>query len=253
MEEVSIEEKKKVILDIMVDVDDFCRKNNIRYTLCAGTLLGAVRHGGFIPWDDDADLFMLREDFDRFIETYKGRKYHLLYDTKTDDEFLKVGYAKVCDTNTTVKTRDSLNKYGIYLDVFPLEPVPEDPEERNRLLDKGLKYTHRLRHRQKKDFISKIISYHHSLDWWWKKCDDLVRDPKYKDCHLVAHIFGNRNKKTLLDKKEFDDLIDIEFEGKRFKSIRNIDRYLTMVYGDYMTPPPLKEREGHRNERFFKK
>ena len=81
MRELKLEEIQGILLDIMTDIDSFCRENNIRYIISSGTLLGAVRHKGFIPWDDDADMFMPREDFDRFVKIYKGRKYHLLYNT----------------------------------------------------------------------------------------------------------------------------------------------------------------------------
>lgn len=252
MGEITIEEKKKIILDIMSDVDAFCRENNIRYVISSGTLLGAVRHGGFIPWDDDADMFMLREDFDKFIASYKGRKYHALYNTNNENEFLKVGYAKISDPSTSVLSRKTQIKFGVYVDLFPLDSVPEDIEERNSHMDKVMKYHRKLHHRQNKDFISILISYYHSLDWWWKKCDATVRDPKYKNSPLVAHILGARNQRTVFNKKWFENLEDIEFEGRKFRSFKDTHSYLKMVYGDYMTPPPLKDRRGHCGEKFFK-
>ena len=252
MEDIKLEEKKKIILDIMTDIDEFCRENKIPYVISSGTLLGAVRHGGFIPWDDDADMFMLREDFDRFISTYKGRKYHALYNTDNPDEFLKVGYAKVSDPTTSVVSRKTLVKFGVYVDVFPLDPVPEDQEERNAFMDKVMNCHRLLHHRQNKDIISYLISYHHSLEWWWKKCDETVRNPNYKSSHLVAHILGARNKRTVFNKNWFESLKDIEFEGRKFQTFSDTHSYLTMVYGDYMTPPPVNERRGHSGEKFFK-
>ena len=82
--ELTLEEKQSIILEIMKDIDRFCRKNGIRYTLSSGTLLGAVRHKGFIPWDDDADMFMLREDFVRFVKTYRSDRFGLLFNTRSD-------------------------------------------------------------------------------------------------------------------------------------------------------------------------
>ncbi len=100
--ELTIQEKQEIILGILKDIDRFCRDNDIPYSLSSGTLLGAVRHGGFIPWDDDADMFMLREDFDRFVKIYKSDKYHLLFNTRSDDEFFASGYAKVNDPDTYI-------------------------------------------------------------------------------------------------------------------------------------------------------
>ena len=100
MRELKLEEIQGILLDIMTDIDSFCRENNIRYIISSGTLLGAVRHKGFIPWDDDADMFMPREDFDRFVKIYKGRKYHLLYNTRNEKEFFAAAYAKISDPGT---------------------------------------------------------------------------------------------------------------------------------------------------------
>lgn len=253
MEEISLEEKKKIILDIMSDIDEFCRENDIPYTLCSGTLLGAVRHGGFIPWDDDADIFMLREDFDRFIKSYKGRKYNLLYNTDNGKEFFKEGYAKVSDPSTIALKKNSMARYGVYVDLFPLDHVPEDQKERDDFMDRLIRLQYHLRHRQKKDFLSIITSYWLLVDRWWKKCDMKIRRSGYKDSPLVAHIMGSRNKRTVINKDRFANLTDIEFEGRKFKAFSDPASYLTMVYGDFMTPPPIEDRESHHiRERFYK-
>lgn len=236
----------------MSDVDEFCRENDIPYSISSGTLLGAVRHGGFIPWDDDADMFMLREDFDRFISLYKGRKYHLLYNTRNPKEHFRAGYIKISDPDTIVKKKNTIAKYGVNIDIFPLDYVPEDENERNIYIGKLIKYQYHLRHRQKKDFLSIIISYRHSIDYWWDKCESEIREGKYKKSPLVAHIMGSRNNRTVINRNRFDNLVDIDFEGRKFRAFCDPHTYLTMVYGDYMSPPPPHEREGHRSERFFK-
>ena len=98
--ELSLKEKQMIILDIMKDIDKFCRANDIPYTLSSGTLLGAVRHGGFIPWDDDADIFMLREDFDRFVSIYRSDRYKLVFNSKPEEKTLPSGIAQNGDPST---------------------------------------------------------------------------------------------------------------------------------------------------------
>lgn len=237
MKELTIEEKHRIILEIMIDIDKFCRENNIPYTISAGTMLGAIRHGGFIPWDDDADLFMLREDFDRFVKVYKSPKFHLLYNTRNEDEFLASGFAKVSDPSTYVENNKTNTKFGVFVDVFPLDSVPEEAKEQHDFMHKVMSAHNRLYHRQQKDLMSYIKAYRHSLDWWWNKCDSLVHDGKYNDSPLVAQVIGTDNYRTVLEKSRFDDLIDIEFEGHKFLGFSDPHSYLKMLYGDdYMTP-----------------
>lgn len=237
MKELTIKEKQEIILEIMIDIDKFCRENDIPYTLSSGTLLGAVRHGGFIPWDDDADLFMLREDFDRFVEIYRSPRYHLLYNTRNDKEFLASCYAKVSDPSTCVDNKKSLTNYGVYVDIFPLESVPEDPKERHEYMHRIMSTYNRLHHRQKKDIVSIIKSYRHPIDWWWNRCNELVHEGKYRDSPLAAHAIGTNNYRTVIEKKRFESLADIDFEGHRFLGFSDPHSYLEMVYGsDYMTP-----------------
>ena len=237
MEKLTLEEKHGIILEIMSDIDKFCRDNNIRYTISAGTLLGAVRHGGFIPWDDDADLFMLREDFDRFVKIYKSDKYHLLFNTCSKEEFLCTGFAKVIDPNTYVVGSATQAKYGVYVDIFPLDSVPEEPKARHKYMHKVMRLHNRLYHRQQNDLLSFIKSYYHSLDWWRRKCEEIVHSGLYDNSGLVAQMIGTNNYRTVVPKNWFDNLEEFEFEGRRFFGFKDTHAYLSMLYGaDYMTP-----------------
>lgn len=235
--ELTLQEKQSIILEIMKDIDGFCRKNNIPYTLSSGTLLGAVRHGGFIPWDDDADMFMLREDFDRFVATYKSDRFGLLFNTRSDKEFFASGYAKVNDPTTHIAETLTMANHGVFVDIFPLDNVPDDAEERKRHMHKVMSIHNRIYHRQRRDIISIIKSYRHSLDWWMDKMNATVRGAKYAGSHLVAHIVGSNNYRTVIERDRFKTLADISFEGHKFLGFSDTDSYLTMVYGpDYMTP-----------------
>lgn len=234
---LTLEERHSIILDIMKDIDRFCRDNGIKYTISAGTMLGAVRHGGFIPWDDDADLFMLREDFDRFAKSYRSDKYHLLYNTRTKDEFLATGFIKISDPGTVVVDKTTRTSYGVYVDIFPLDAVPADPEEQHRYMHKLMSLHNRLYHRQQRDIVSFIKAYRHSLDWWWARLDSAVHSGEHDNSGWVAQAIGTNNYRTVLRRDVFDDLKDIEFEGYKFLGFSDPHSYLKMLYGpDYMTP-----------------
>ena len=133
MKELTIEEHKKLALDILVNVADFCDKNGIRYFLAYGTLIGAIRHKGYIPWDDDIDIMMPRSDYDRFLKIYsdKNGRYKV---ASPMDKNTKLAYAKVIDTKT-VKIEGGVKYSGkndwscVDIDVFPLEGQPTDENE----------------------------------------------------------------------------------------------------------------------------
>lgn len=221
----------------MIDIDRFCRNNNISYTISAGTMLGAIRHGGFIPWDDDADLFMLRKDFDRFVKVYKSDRYHLLFNTNCGEEYFMSAYAKVSDPKTTIVDRKARTKYGVYVDIFPLDDVPENPKERHEFMHRVMRAHNRLHHRQQKDLVSIIKSYMHSAEWWFNKCYELTHSGKYYDSPLVGQVIGTDNYRTVINKDRFNSLVDIEFEGHKFLGFSDPHSYLAMLYGnDYMTP-----------------
>ena len=255
MRELKLEEIQQILLDIMTDIDQFCRENNIRYIISSGTLLGAVRHKGFIPWDDDADMFMPREDFNRFVKIYKGRRYHLLYNTRNEKEFFASAYAKISDPGTAnAAEKKSRCRYGVNVDIFPLDSVPEDPKLRQDYMHKVMRLHNRLYFRQKRflgsNYLRTIPVFIHSLDWWWNKVDSLIRRGGFDDSPMVAHIVGTCNYRTVFPKSWLDNLKDIEFAGRSFMTLSDTDSYLRMVYGDYMTPPALKDRNGHRYRMF---
>ncbi|MDE6265431.1 MAG: LicD family protein [Paramuribaculum sp.] len=235
--ELTLREKQLLILEIMKDIDRFCRDNNIPYTLSSGTLLGAVRHGGFIPWDDDADIFMLREDFDRFVKIYRSDRYKLIFNSNPEEKALPSGIAKVGDTTTWSRDSTGVLDFGVWVDVFPLESVPEDPKECKEFMHQIMSVNNRIYHRRRHDLISILKSYRHSFSWWLRKLDSLVHNNPYTDSPLVAHAVGSENYRTVIPRKWFDNLGQIHFEDHDFMAFSNPDAYLKIVYGaDYMTP-----------------
>ncbi|MCH5229351.1 MAG: LicD family protein [Muribaculaceae bacterium] len=248
MKELSLDRKKEIMVEIMNDIDRFCRENNIKYSLYCGTLLGAVRHGGFIPWDDDLDICMLREDFEKFIKTYKNRKYYICYEPGSGNGkvFTVSGFAKVCDPNTRIDNGWSANDHGIYVDVFPIDNVPEDKKEREKYMRSLMRFNNRMYHRGKKDLLSRIKCKGHDMEWWWNKYENTIRENRYKDSKNVAHIMGCHNFHEVFSRDRFENLQDIKFEGETYLSMADPHGSLAIMFGDdYMTPPPPEKRINH--------
>ena len=236
---LTIEEKQNIIFDQLKDVDRFCRENNIKYSIAYGTMLGAIRHGGFIPWDDDADILMLREDYDRFAATYKSDRFHLLqfvHSPESKEVFFN-GYLKVNDPSTYIATKQNIIKYGVALDVFPLDPIPENKEQRKIYNHKIRRIFNRLYHRHKKDPISFIKSYRYSIDEWWNKLDKALHEGTFNDSKLVTQFFCAEEDEVVLHKDLFNELIDIPFNGYNLLGFKDYHNYLVQSYGeDYMKP-----------------
>lgn len=248
------DELKRIELGILRDVARFCEKHGIRYFLSGGTLLGAIRHKGFIPWDDDVDIAMLRPDYERFVREYRADRY-TLYSPETNSYITP--FAKVVDTSTVVKEQDvGLDGIGLWLDVFPLDGAPfkdYDPHRGLawRLLKKAIRFRNLpfsspdrtlkqrigivlslpLRLLSNRFLVGRLrtIAMRHS-----------VHDSPYIGC-LVSPYSCTRELQPRSVFEGQDALVS--FEGETFRTMPGWRDYLTSLYGDYMTPPPQEKRK----------
>lgn len=246
-EEISIEERHSIILDMMKEVDKFCRDNNIRYSISDGTMLGAVRHGGFIPWDDDADFLMPREDFDRFASTFKSERFRMHYLPDQNDGFTAMGYIKLSDPGTSIirhkKNRTTIGN-GVYMDIFPLDAMPADKKKRRRHIHEIMRIHNRLYTRHQKNFHSYLKTYWRSKQGWWDKLMALTHSGEFDGSGWAALAIGTRRFDISLPTKWFDEFKEYEFEGHKFMGFGNAASYLTVVFGpDYMTPVKWSHKE----------
>lgn len=237
------------LLDILVEIDRICRKYNIQYWIDFGTLLGAVRHGGFIPWDDDVDISMPSEDYQRFLEIAPrelSEPYFL--QTKETDPSYRLLLNKVRDKNSffVTKHEDFTSDYnkGIYIDIFEVVPYPNiNLKLQKKVLYWYQKVGHFFTVKQRvtlKNHLATlffpIIKLGLNLIWGL-----LNLKPKNKlgyEKHFS--VYGNSYSKDLIY-----PLRDIRFEGISFLGPANPDQYLTNLYGDYMKLPPKEKRRTH--------
>jgi len=252
---IYVNELKEIQLDILSAVDEFCRNNNIRYTMSCGTLLGAVRHRGYIPWDDDIDTFMLREDYNQFIklfpELYQG-KYSLSCIERVDVDRV---YASVYDTRT-IKYEGNATKssVGIFIDVFPVDDVPDDNKEwlcykRKLYFFSWLRNIKFLKWSDNRGggkniflYICKLLIIPIPFKWILKHMNVYAQKNNGKGYHMVYETCYGIGYERPFKKEYFDDIIDYPFEDRIFKGFKNADEYLTNTFGDYMQYPPEDER-----------
>lgn len=273
-----LRELQKVEVDILKEFIRVCDELQLDYTLEGGTLLGCIRHKGFIPWDDDIDVAMTRKDYEKFLE--KGSKIidsrYFIQNYKTDPEFAWA-YTKIGDNNTTfIETifKDRKMNHGVFIDVFPYDGYnPEkkfdnfyrkikrillniqvakyryDPEK-NKSLKKRLKtfikncsFT----------IISNIIYGNKNLNELISIQDKMAQKYSYEKSKFVSNQTDPVN---IYNKKYFSKTVDEhkvlkEFEGMNVKVRKNYDEYLKIVYGDYMKLPPEEKRvPGHEVVKF---
>lgn len=253
-EPISNSELKQIAFDILSDVASFCDNRHIQYYLVCGTALGAVRHKGFIPWDDDVDIGMPRPDYDRFLSEYPSEKYRLTH-AGTDPDY-PYAFAKVCDPDTVlIENIDHPCDLGVYIDIFPIDGLPDAEAEQKRHLkridwDLRILSWKRISRTKKMDLLHKLIqiaakAFLSSVPYsaLVAKVDRDVRLYPYESCKYVGHLttcatWGSDVK----PKSVFEQPVKHPFESGEFWLPGKYDEYLRLEYGDYMRLPPEEEQ-----------
>ena len=245
---------KKIELEILTDVAEYCEKNAIRYYLSGGSMLGAVRHHGFIPWDDDIDIQMPRPDYERFINEYSNPVYSVCC-WEHDKDYLCT-YAKVEDTRTVLAENGDFGRnVGISIDVFPVDGLPADEKKMDRRIRKmkalwGLvvcatvkDISKRTKIKRLEIRIMRVIYKLFPLKSYATGC--VIREAQkypFDFSDKVATVVWGYGKREVISKSTATDYIKLDFEGRQFNVPRNYEDYLCHVYGDYMKLPPEQER-----------
>lgn len=263
------EELKKVQeceLEILAEVIKVCNENSIEYFVIGGTALGAVRHSGFIPWDDDIDIGMTRDDYERFLKIAPSKlKSDLFLQYYVTEPNSPTYFAKVRKNNTQFVeyyTRKINMHQGIFIDIFPYDQVPNDPKLRKQFFRKAY-FLNQLYiaksltgtstpQRGLRGFLGRILRFilHYLLkpiskNWLYKKLDKEVQ--KYNNHPQASYFSYVVNLPTdIIEQKSLFPLKQIKFESLTVKIPRLSEEYLTQKYGDYMQLPPEEERVGHR-------
>ena len=259
MRKLSVSECKKISLDILNDIVDFCEKNNLRYYLSVGTLLGAIRHKGYIPWDDDIDIMMPRPDYQKLIDNYDG-KYTIL---KPSSGLLY--YAKAYDQNTVkYEPATDYKKYeplGVDIDIFPLDGIVNDQKIVDKLYKKECFLETLLRLSNQPIFyrknpikcINRIIPRMIGSKNLVKMIEKNAMTYDYDSSDYVVRMRWSPHGFTGALPKSVYDVDYAEFEGRKYCIPKGYDIWLRSFFGDdYMTLPPEDKRVTHEFDCYIK-
>ena len=242
-------------MDILSAVDKFCRENDINYSLSAGTLLGAIRHKGYIPWDDDIDIAMSRVEYNRFEKIFPEMldgKYELV-SIYRDKNWLRP-YAVIVDNRTIMNEEQNEEDHGVTIDLFPIDDVPDNDGDFKKYIaklkfSKSLRDIKRMKWRRGRSLVKNLyLMFLKSLLYFVSGrkivcyCDcvaQLNNGKGYTKCYETS--FGYYAPKAF-DKNVFDEFVEKPFEDRLYMCYKNFDNYLSNTYGDYMTPPPVDKR-----------
>lgn len=264
MTPLTSQEIKDIELGVLDYVVSMCQKHQLRYFLAYGTLLGAVRHKGFIPWDDDIDLLVPRPDYDRLLDLIKQDNHPYFKALSMKDDGYYDEWGRVHDARTLVEEHDVVPmRHGVWVDLFPMDGAPAE--------DKPARWRFTLLTRPRVAAIHTALPSHLGggakraamwLVWkfsrlmgyrfFLKRTDRLSRKHDYDRSPFVGYLADYGSKKHIYPRALFDAVDEVSFEGRTLVAPADYDTLLTSLYGDYMKLPPEDKRVPHRMEAYRK-
>lgn len=253
----TLKKLQAVLLEMLIEVDRICRKNNIEYSLSGGTLLGAVRHGGFIPWDDDVDVSMRRVDYEKFKRACKRDldKSRFFFQDHTTDPNYRWGYARLRRKDSVfIRTGQEhmKQKTGIFLDIFPNDYVPDFLPF--KLLHTAACFGIRKVLYSESGKVSEDSAVKRAVysllnlipkETAFAVYNQLTKLPKSGYCRALTFPTPKNNYNYGNPSHFYDSYTDIKFEGYTFRAMKFYHAYLEYKYGDYMQLPPKEQQVNH--------
>ena len=268
MKKIEQQECREIQMSVLDEIARICKENNIKYSLGYGTLLGAVRHKGYIPWDDDIDICLLREDYDKLIALLKDptvpkKSWFTLVDDTCEGYYYS--FAKAYDNRTFVDISRHKGEMGIWVDIFPLDGLPKC-----RCLEKpfvlycsflrvvGLALSSDLNSKAYDAwtrFYKKLIYAVVSIIGKKRFCrhmERVYRRYPVNNSGRVASLFFDTKTDRVLDLDKLKEVTSFAFENREFDGYKNYDYYLSEFYHDYMQLPPVEKRICHDFDAWWK-
>ncbi len=255
---LTLDELQYELLEMLLEFDAFCKEHELRYSLDSGTLLGAVRHKGFIPWDDDLDVNMPRPDYERLLSIQEElpEGFHLV--NAMNSEFA-YGFSKLCTDEIRAQEpsyQGTLDE-KLWIDIFPTDGLPSNDCEATKVWKQVHKATRHnvwasVNHRSEHGFRKVIKTFAGALFRLGKPREHMlsaisaaVLIPGYENAERVGCYVGSEGNLWTLPKDAYEKSISLEFEGHMLPCMSCWDEFLTELYGDYMQLPPENQRRTH--------
>lgn len=257
MREIGIDEAKQMLVGVLDEFHDFCEKHSLKYVLASGTLLGAIRHNGFIPWDDDIDVYMPRPDYETLLKLYPADGENDLYEYKLNNEYM-YPFAKIGKKGTLCVEKGGYGgvDFGIYIDIFPIDGLGNDLTEAKKIVRKVKRYVNME--------LSLLVEQ-------WRKNVSFVKNFAIWVLHVLTKLYGGHKKvlgkmNKVLAGKSYDEskyvgqIVEVPkiskitertiyknrqlhvFEKGLYYIPSDYDVILRNLYGDYMKLPPEEKR-----------
>ncbi len=268
--ELSLKEIQETELELLLAFDRVCSEQGLRYSLGGGTLLGAVRHKGFIPWDDDIDVMMPRPDYEAFLNCCKVVPADFdLASHDTEEGYYNL-FAKLSDRNTIIidELSQTADETGISIDVFPIDGLGETEEQAKKIFHKTDFHRELLNAAAwKRYFRSKthsivvepirlamyVLSRFTNPKKLIEKIEKENKKHPFEGSVYAGCVCGSYREKEIMRTWTFENYCDMEFEGHQLKAIQNYDEYLKKHYGDYMKLPPEEKQKTHHTYKAYRK
>lgn len=258
MKKIELAELKVIQMDVLEVIDKFCSENSIRYSLACGTFLGAIRHKGYIPWDDDIDIYVPREDYERLIRIFPKELNNVKLISMERESKWNRAYAQAYDCRTIMDEHANMPiKIGVYIDVYPIDSVPDSDSEWHiynrirRILIRcyELKYIPITWNRSVMKntilIIGKLLLLPFSSRQLAKTISKYAKKYNGKGYSRCFECVQGMLQKRPFDSSLMDEFTYTEFEGRKFQIMKRYDAYLSNGYGNYMQLPPKEKQVGH--------
>jgi lipopolysaccharide cholinephosphotransferase len=262
MKTIDLKEQKEILVNILKYIDGVCRKNKIQYTLVAGSLIGAIRHKGFIPWDDDIDIGLLPHNYDKLMKCLKadGNPQYRLLTVDTEKTYY-YPFAKVVATYTSGYENGckKIKDYGVYVDIFKYNYLPDDLKKTKDYYNKLMSIKRKLGksiYNTTRHLILKPLVWIRSRKNSRKLAKDFIVFSEQFNNKKGTRVMGNwpdhNITECVLPANIFDKYVDAKFENIDVMIVKEYDFMLRKVFGDYMKLPPKEEQISHHNMTIYR-